>query len=134
MKPFSNRGLTPSERIFNYRLSRARLVVENAFGMLSNRFRIFRHAIQLRPEVVDDIILAACALHNYLRTISTKDGEVDEDDIADIEPIHHIAHTPRDTGVNYNRESKDIRDSLAQYFVHEGQVPWQWKHANINNI
>lgn len=37
MKPFPHRGLSCEERLFNYRLSCARRIVENAFGILANR-------------------------------------------------------------------------------------------------
>ena len=40
MKPFSDNGsLSPQQKYFNYRLSHARIVVENAFGRLKARWR-----------------------------------------------------------------------------------------------
>ena len=45
MKPYAGRGLTPEQIIFNYRLSRARRISENAFGILAARFQIFKKPI-----------------------------------------------------------------------------------------
>ena len=56
-----------SKQIYNYRLWRARRVVENAFGILTQKFRLFYGRIQLSPENADKVVLAACVLHNYLR-------------------------------------------------------------------
>ncbi|XP_056464817.1 uncharacterized protein LOC130404196 [Gadus chalcogrammus] len=67
LKPYSSRGLTQEQRIFNYRLSRARRVVENAFGILANHWRVFTTKIHLQPETVDKIVLACTVLHNVLR-------------------------------------------------------------------
>lgn len=71
MKPCLNRGLSIEQRIFNYRLSRARRVVENAIGILAKRFRVFLSTINIEDTVkVENIVLACCALHNFLWTES----------------------------------------------------------------
>ncbi|KFM78308.1 hypothetical protein X975_12552, partial [Stegodyphus mimosarum] len=67
MRPYPGRKISHQQRIFNYRLSRARRVVENAFGILLNRFRIMIQPIQLPPVTVDKIVSVCCCLHNFLR-------------------------------------------------------------------
>ena len=70
MKPYSSQKLSDSKRIFGYRLSRARLTIENAFGILSNRFRVLSSRMYLQPNNVTKITLACCVLHSILRTHS----------------------------------------------------------------
>jgi hypothetical protein len=48
--------LTQEKQNFNYRLSRARRCVENAFGVLAARFRIFHTAIHMQTSKVDDFV------------------------------------------------------------------------------
>ena len=47
MKPYPQKSLDATKRIFNYRLSRARRISENFFGILVNRFRIFIRPLNL---------------------------------------------------------------------------------------
>jgi hypothetical protein len=41
--------------------------VENAFGILSQKFQIYQTTIQSLPENADNIIFVTCILDNYLR-------------------------------------------------------------------
>ena len=66
MKLYPHRNLEQKHRIFDYRLLRARRVVENAFGILAHRWRVFLTTIKLSPDKVTDLIFAACCLHNFM--------------------------------------------------------------------
>ena len=139
MKPFPHRSADETYRIFNYRLSRARRVVENAFGILANRFRVFLTPIALPPHTVEEIVLASCALHNYLRGHSTACDMYSPVGILDTEdPNTHIVaggewrisgSLPSSevcTRQRYSVTAKDQRHQLREYFNSaEGMVEWQ---------
>nr|CAI5835505.1 unnamed protein product [Callosobruchus analis]CAI5854414.1 unnamed protein product [Callosobruchus analis] len=118
----SNMGkaLNISKRTFNYRLSRARRLSENAFGILTQVFRIYQRRLKMNPEHVDKIILATCCLHNFLRPalipVQSFDNNLNNDNIQNL----------RRVGGNATVEAMSIRDTFANYFSSpEGAVPWQ---------
>nr|CAI5835972.1 unnamed protein product [Callosobruchus analis] len=57
LKPYPQRMLSYENRIFNYRLCRARRLVECGFGILANRWRVLLNKIHLGPEKVELITL-----------------------------------------------------------------------------
>lgn len=138
LKPYSRTSLSKDQKIFNYRLSRARRIVENAFGILVSRFRIFEKPLACLPSTIDKIIITSCALHNWLRITSTNNymprGSVDEEDIDNRTFIpgtwrNEITNFPksitRTAGNHTSRCARQLRDTLCQYFMTEGAVPWQ---------
>lgn len=56
-----------AKRTFNYRLSRARRLSENVFGIMSAAFRVFRKPLLLEPEKAVKVTMACIYLHNFLR-------------------------------------------------------------------
>ena len=61
MKPFTNAILTPNQRYFNYRLSRARIVTEGAYGQLKGRWRVLLRKSERRVRITT---LACMLMHN----------------------------------------------------------------------
>jgi hypothetical protein len=78
-------------KIYNYRLSRARRVVDNAFGVLSKKCRLFCGRIRLNPPNVDRINLADCVLHSNLRNDLSVEDNVTENTDASSQSQHFTA-------------------------------------------
>nr|CAD2165111.1 unnamed protein product [Meloidogyne enterolobii] len=71
MKPFAGNALSHKQRIYNYRISRARRVIENVFGIMCVKWRILLKPIETNIESANWIIRAIIVLHNFLIDEST---------------------------------------------------------------
>lgn len=126
------------QRIFDYRLSRARRLSENVFGILAARFGVFQSAMRLKPDAATTVTLACLALHNFLA--EKRDYQFAPPTMHDRE--HPITHEQlpgdwRSTAQNCytsltaqvgNRNAADarwVRDELKEWVNGEGKVPWQ---------
>lgn len=137
LKPFPFRHQTVQQRIFSYRLSRARRVVENAFGILANKFRVLLTPIYLEPSKVELIVLACTSLHNFIRDNSEMKESVDHEDIltGDIiagswrseESLIPLLRRPR----KVPEAAKSVREEYCRYFNEEGAIPWQRKMIGL---
>jgi len=128
------------ERIFNYRICRARRVVEKIFGLLSSVFRVLRKPVLLEPERAQLVAVTVACLQNFLRrspdlaAIYTPPGTFDyeengrviggswramsNENMTSLFPIRKIARKPP-------LKAKEIREGLAAYFLSGGRVEWQ---------
>ncbi|KAJ8931415.1 hypothetical protein NQ314_015672 [Rhamnusium bicolor] len=73
LRPFGQQQLTRDRRVYNYRLSRCRRIIENVFGILASTFRIFYTTINMKLENIDKVVLACCVLHNFLGKNNSND-------------------------------------------------------------
>ena len=128
LKPFPMRNLTPEQRIFNYRLSRARRVVENAFGILYSSFRLFLTAINLAEYKLNHVVLCCCVLHNYLRrNAANYIGSGHTDDPSGGRPAEEAVIPTLQIArpAVSSQNSHLVREQYMEYFVGRGAVPWQ---------
>jgi hypothetical protein len=143
MKPYSTHELTREQRVFNYRISRGWLVVENAFGILAQRWQCFLTPIKNEPSVVHKIVHAAVCLHNLIRIRAAEGRELDrapydrEDAGHNIVPgawregVNLVPLDRRQQGMRELEIAKVCRQTLQAYFNSEaGSVPWQ--HERID--
>ena len=145
MKPYPGKNLSEEREIFNNRLSRARRTIENAFGILAAKWRIFRRPIRGSPDTVERIIKACVCLNNYLKqtenAVYIPEGFVDStDNTGNFVPgswrkvagndSSAIQSLKRTSSNNYKKDAKLIRGQFEMYFCSlPGSVPWQNEHV-----
>lgn len=135
------RPFNDSENIFNYRLSRARRCVENAFGILAAKFVCLNHTLHCGPERAQRIVSACCILHNFLLNDRTTRNaycpagmadHYDENGVliegtwrAKSQNIVGLQNIPQ-TQMRPNEIAKKNREIFEQFFNSpEGSLPWQ---------
>jgi len=145
MRPYPGK-LTEEQSVFNYRHSRARRVIENAFGILRSRWRIFSRPIKATVENVEIYVWAAICLHNYLRLTdnamnthagfvdcNSKSGQIKEGEWrSDQGPVEDCCwrNLKKVRGSRPNSKSTEMRDALKDYTnSEEGSVDWQLRYV-----
>ncbi|XP_016541836.1 protein ALP1-like isoform X2 [Capsicum annuum] len=96
------------EELFNMRHSRARNVIERAFGLLKGFWGILRSPSWYSVKVYNRIIIACCLIHNFI----CREMEVDPLDIG-MEEQAEYQHENIDV-VESSEEWTNWRDKLAQ--------------------
>lgn len=138
MKPYSQKNITYDEKNFNYRLCRARRVVENVFGILASRFRIFLQLINIKVAKIDTIILACFDLHNFLRKRSKanyiSDQFVDRADFSNGSILSGewrqqsgstMTNLEKTKITNANFTAKNVRETYKKFYNTVGSVSFQ---------
>ena len=138
IKPYSKPNLTKEEKIYNYRTSRTRRIVENGFSILASRFRVFGQPVAVKVETTTKMVKAACAIHNWLCSTSpvsyTPPGSCDYEDIVNATVVEgqwrsEISQLPSILCTRYYNRPKQIaqqvRERYKEYFSGEWSVEWQ---------
>ena len=143
MRPYPGHSLDEERRVYNYRHSRARRTIENAFGILSARWRIFHKPIKASTTNVERYVLACMTLHNYLRQTDnafySPTGFTDSDDGSGVIRLGEWRSTQATgdengcfrqlrgvRGSRYGNDAIKMRETLTSYVNSEdGCLPWQ---------
>lgn len=117
-------------------------MVENCFGILASRFRIYRQEIAMHPDGIEKVVRATVILHNMLqhlcaKTYMPKAAVDNEDDSHRVIPGQWRSQenlTPL-AGTRHRNPSvhaKNARRHLEDYFLSaEGAVHWQYEQAGV---
>ncbi|KAJ8881407.1 hypothetical protein PR048_017888 [Dryococelus australis] len=134
---YSGCNLNDSKRIFNYRLLRAHRTIENSFGILVARWRIFQSKLPGVPTTAESYILAAVTQHNFIMALCQPEPSrycpenfVDHEKNGMLVPgewrnnVGRLPHTDlgRLKSNNPAKMSEIMRNTVADFLIKEGRV------------
>lgn len=114
MKPYLISDKNTQQQVnFNRRLSRARVVVEDAFGRLKGRFRILMKRADFKVETINKIVKTCIVLHNICEDHSERYWPDWNHEVATFNKLYE---QPQYTsGANFDwSTAKGKRDALCQ--------------------
>ena len=114
MKPYSDTGnLTEKQKNFNYRQSRGRMVVENAFGRLKGRWRcLLKRMDYYNIDNIINVVASCIVAHNICEIYG---------DSCDNDWVNHDETSPQDSSTSDTTKTggaNSIRNALAEYLSH----------------
>uniref|UniRef100_A0A182YR18 DDE Tnp4 domain-containing protein n=1 Tax=Anopheles stephensi TaxID=30069 RepID=A0A182YR18_ANOST len=127
------------QRIFNYRHSRARMPVENALGILANRFQVLKGQILLSPNVAKHIVLTTVYLHNELSTQHNSSHNTTTSIYEEMLQEQYTLHHPH--SIEHSRARMPVENALGilanRFQVLKGQIllsPDVAKHIVLTTV
>jgi len=101
-------------------------VVENTFGILSQKFRTYNRRIQAMPKNVDSTILATCVLHNFIKKYDTNTYNYERNETYINGPNDKGLENLPMQGGNATKDAFHVREKFKDYFNLEvGSLSWQ---------
>lgn len=123
LRPYSRRQLNNQRTIFNYRLSRARKVVECAFGIICQKWRLLLKSIEAPPTKAELYVKTVCLLHNIC---------IDKKQEPELMDVPHLT-TPPQQGTHIQGRgaiqfAQANRECFTRFFSSpEGAIPQQYR-------
>lgn len=114
--PFKDNGnLSQKQRIFNYRHSATRMVIENAFGLLKGRFRRLKFFENNDLMFIVKCIVAAAVLHNICLDNHDEFDINDNDDEDNNDDNENMVDVVGVSGINEKYSKRD--EIFAKMFI-----------------
>lgn len=119
MRPFPRRQLVEGgeKDVFNYRLARARMVIEYFYGSINSKFHVLSVPIETKVQNSVVIVKAITLLHNIIREPEefTDDKENSFQKMAG--HLTSVRHCRENNSTS--KQAMKVREKFASYFIHE---------------